>query len=199
MNINGINVEIVKGDIATVEADAYVVPQYRDHGALTGVAARLISSDCYQAVDAYDIGARYVRYPFGYALSFETGGEKVERLIHVVSLDFPKDKAFELSQLATYSVLCEAERCGIQSLAIPAIATGDGAPLKFSASAAAMFSAMAVFPSKGVLRNVVIPIWKSEGAYRYFCRGAESYVPRMRFNLSQDYDNMVKSLMRTLS
>ncbi len=195
MNVNGINVIIARGDIATFKANAYIVPQYRDHCSFTSVAARLICSEYYQAVEAYDIGAKYINYPFGYAVSFETNSQEVERLIHVAVLDLPEDNAFNLTQLATYSVLIEAEKRGIRNLAIPALATGKDAPLKFSASAAAMISALALLPTDGTLQNITIPIWKSEAAYRHFCDGAKKYLPHLRFGLYKDYDVMQQKVM----
>ena len=172
MKINQIDVKIVKGDIATIKADGYVVPQYRNDTSKTGVSARIVCSPLYRAVMDYEMIAKYAtQIPFGYAIALPVMVKRdigPSHLIHVATLGVPEKEAFKTVQLAVWAALKEAERCGLSEIAIPTLGTGENAPLDESMSAKAIMSAIASYKSTGVITKVTIPIFGSGGMYRKF-------------------------------
>ncbi|MBR1648090.1 MAG: hypothetical protein IJ689_00650 [Alphaproteobacteria bacterium] len=185
MFVNGINIEIIKGDIATVAADAYVVPQYRDHISTDGVSGRLLHSSAFRAVLDYGEAAHYMNYPFGYAVSFADSSAMCKRVICAVLLGMPQDEAFELVQMAVYFALREAEKHGLHEIAIPALGTGDKMPLDFDKSAIAIVSALAAYPNPRTVRRVVIPIVKSGRAYSRFRKAVRRYLRFVPYGLEE--------------
>ena len=204
MKINQIDVKIVKGDIATIKADGYVVPQYRDDVSKTGVSARMVCSPLYRAVMDYEMIAMYVaQIPFGYAIAVPVNVKRdigPSHLIHVAPLGVPENEAFKTIQLAVFAALKEAERCGLSEIAIPALGTGEDAPLDESMSAKAVLSAIASFKSMGSVTKVIIPISKTGGMYRKFVgilrhnHVFESYIDN---TLQEKYEELIRKMKRT--
>lgn len=190
-------VNIVKGDVAAIEADAYVVPQYCNKLSLTGVSARMINTDCYAAVNAYEESVKHHANPFGYAMPVKTDGEKVALLIHSVVLGMPKKtdedkkRVFHNVQLATYAALICAEKHGVKHLVLPALCTGSTGSMTYFDSARAILSALSVCPTPQSVRNVTIAILHSNRAYDLFVGGTRNWLHNRPYFINQDYKSMM--------
>jgi len=197
MILNGMIVNIVKGDVATQKAEAYVVPQYCNKLCLTGVSARLVNTDCYAAVNAYEESVKKYANPFGYAMPVKTEGTKAKLLIHSVVLGMPKKteadkkRVFSNVQLATYAALVCAEKHGIKNLVLPALCTGSTGSLTYFDSARAIMSALSVCPTPKSVRNVTIAILHSDRAYRLFVSGSKHWLHNRPYYIDKDYKSMM--------
>lgn len=190
-------VNIVKGDVATFKADAYVVPQYCNKLSLTGVSARMINTDCYAAVNAYEASVKKYANPFGYAMPVKTEGSKVGLLIHSVILGMPKKseddkkKIFNKVQLATYAALVCAEEHGVKNLVMPALCTGETGNMTYFDSARAMLSALSVCPTPKSVRTVTIAILHSDNAYRRFVSGSKHWLHNRPYYINKEYKEIM--------
>ncbi len=166
---NQISVKVVKGNILGVKAQGMVVPQFADKMSLTGVAGALVSCGHYCGVHDYALAARQAKLPFGY--SFTTDGAEGLKMLNVSVLGVPVGEAFNIMQLATYAALTEAEKCGLSTVAMPALGTGQSGSLSFKQSAKAMLSAIEVYGEQhpqSSLRKIVICLFKSESAFKVY-------------------------------
>ncbi len=172
-----ISVEIVKGSILNVEAKGLVVPQFADGMSSIGVSGNLVFSGHFCAVRDYALAASQKRLPFGYPLV--TDGGKGIKVFNVSLLGVSPSEAFKMVQLATFAVLNEAEKNGIDKIAMPALGTGKSGSLSFSGSAKAMLSAIESYRplAQGFLKQVIICIFKGDKPFREYQKvcGKESY------------------------
>lgn len=177
---NGIEINIIPGDIATVKAGAYVVPQYPDKMATHGVAARFMDSDYYAAVSAY---RKKLPIKLGQVVPVETGVDGgADLLIHAAVLGMDRKKhtyqeAYEYVQDAVTAALDCAEEYGINHIAFPPLATGKYGRLTYVASARAMISAILAYNRHSV-KEITICILPSKNAYKLFSGGGAGYVNR---------------------
>ena len=197
MILNGMIVDIVKGDIATIEADAYVVPQYCNKLCLTGVSARMVNTDCYAAVNAYEESVKRYPNPFGYAMPIKTDGEKVDLLIHSVVLGMPKKteadkkRVFHNVQLATYAALVCAEKHKVKHLVMPALCTGSTGSMTYFDSGRAIMSALSVCPTPESVKHITIAILHSGRAYDLFASGCRKWLHDRPYYIDKEYKSMM--------
>lgn len=197
MILNGMIINIVKGDVAAFKADAYVVPQYCNKLSLTGVSARMVNTDCYAAVNTYEESVARYANPFGYAMPVKTEGSKVGLLIHSVVLGMPKKsktdkkKIFNKVQLATYAAVVCAEKHGVKNLVMPALCTGDTGNMTYFDSASAMLSALSVCPTPKNVKTVTIAILHSDRAYNLFVAGSKNWLHDRPYDIKKDYMSMM--------
>ena len=113
-----ISVEIVQGNVLSVDAKGFVVPQFADKMSLTGVSGILSQNGHFCGIRDYAVLARQRRLPFGY--SFVTDGraeaEKngLDRIVMPAlgtgksgSLSFTRSAKAMLSAIESYAPLAQ--------------------------------------------------------------------------------------------
>lgn len=103
-----ISVEIVQGNVLSVDAKGFVVPQFADKMSLTGVSGILSQNGHFCGIRDYAVVARQRRLPFGY--SFVTDGRDGVKMLNVSLLGVSAPDAFGMVQLSTFAALAEAEK-----------------------------------------------------------------------------------------
>ena len=120
-----------------------VVPQYADRCDLTGVSATLLGSAHGRGILDYDIELRGDELPYGRVLT--TSGKRGVKLLNVSLLGAPENFMPKYVFEAVFNALYEAEKLGLKTLVIPALATGQSGCLSFAESAANIFTAIRLY------------------------------------------------------
>ncbi len=193
-----ISVEIVQGNILDVDAKGFVVSQFADKASLTGISEILCKNGHFCGLRDYDIVARQKRLPFGY--SFVTDGCDGIKIVNISLLGVRGPDAFNMVQLATFAALAEAEKNGLDKIAMPVLGTGLNGSLCLARSAKAVLSAIESYLplAQGFLKNVTICVFEDDKAFRSYknVMGKKSY--RAYVNNELEIWNEVnrRSLMR---
>ncbi|HLY29258.1 MAG TPA: macro domain-containing protein [Aggregatilineales bacterium] len=169
--INGVSLELVKGDITDLAVDA-IVNAANSHlilgagvaGAIDDKGGPSIQAEC-DAIGHCDVGSAVI-----------TGGGKLpaKHVIHAVGPRMGEGKEVEKLAGATRSSLELAEQHGLQSIAFPAISTGIfGYPM--ADCARIMLRVAAEFAAKKPtsVRRIMFCLF-DERAYRTFVTELES-------------------------
>ena len=168
-----ISVEIVQGNVLSVDAKGFVVPQFADKMSLTGVSGILSQNGHFCGIRDYAVVA----------------------LLGVSAPD-----AFGMVQLSTFAALAEAEKNGLDRIVMPALGTGKSGSLSFTRSAKAMLSAIESYAplAQGFLKNVTICIFKGDKAFRDYknVAGKKSYRAYVNDELEIWNEVNRRSLMR---
>lgn len=193
-----ISVEIVQGNVLSVDAKGFVVPQFADKMSLTGVSGILSQNGHFCGIRDYAVVARQRRLPFGY--SFVTDGRDGVKMLNVSLLGVSAPDAFGMVQLSTFAALAEAEKNGLDRIVMPALGTGKSGSLSFTRSAKAMLSAIESYAplAQGFLKNVTICIFKGNKAFRDYknVAGKKSYRAYVNDELEIWNEVNRRSLMR---
>ncbi|MEW9492319.1 MAG: ADP-ribose-binding protein [Candidatus Aramenus sulfurataquae] len=162
---NGLSVQLLKGDITEVEADAIVnaANSYLQHGG--GVALAIVRKGGYEIQRESD---EYVRrhgpVPVGDVAVTSAGRLKAKYVIHAVGPRYGVEGEEKLESAVRRS-LEKAEELGLKSIALPAISTGIyGYPYEICARLTA--KVLKEFKSSS-LRLVKVVLYGDE-AYKVF-------------------------------
>lgn len=124
------SVAIAQTDMTQLQADAYVVPQFRNVVSTGGVAGAIIRAGAREGMARYgDYLARKVavaRLPdWGEVLTVESGGGQSRHLMHAVTVQSGnKVTEGEAISKAVGNSVVEANRLGLRRVIFPALGTG---------------------------------------------------------------------------
>ncbi len=124
-NYKGVEIEILKGDITEVEADAIVnaANKYLKHGG--GVAAAIVKKGGgIIQKESNKIIAEYGPLEVGEAVATSAGRLKAKKVIHTVGPVYGEGREREKLMKAVCNSMRLAEELGLKSIAFPAISTG---------------------------------------------------------------------------
>ena len=165
-----ITVELLKGDITEVEADAIVnaANRYLKHGG--GVAGAIVMKGGYVIQRESD---EYVRrhgpLPVGGVAVTSAGRLRAKYVIHAVGPVYGDPQGDEKLADAIRNSLSKAEELGLRSIALPAISTGVyGYPLKRCAEI--MVDVIKEFSEKAESIKKVLVVLYGDKAYNEFLR-----------------------------
>lgn len=145
---NTVHVEV--GDLAQVEVDAVVVPQFATGVSTGGVGGAMLRSGAEAGMWAYKgIVDENGSLPFGTAVSTASGSASSKALIHVVSVGSGQENEFGTVALAFRAALRKAAGLGMRTLAAPALGTGIIGYLSARQSAEAMLAALEIHAQEG--------------------------------------------------
>ncbi len=164
---NGVTVELIKGDITEVEADAIVnaANQYLEHGG--GVAGAIVRKGGYVIQEeSREWVRRHGPVPVGEVAVTGAGRLKAKYVIHAVGPRWGVDDP-NLLHDAVVNSLRKAEELNLASIALPAISTGI---FGFPYDKAAELMADAIKSMANSLRSVrrIIVCLYGDEAYRTF-------------------------------
>ncbi len=164
---NGVTVELIKGDITEVEADAIVnaANQYLEHGG--GVAGAIVRKGGYVIQEeSREWVRRHGPVPVGGVAVTGAGRLKAKYVIHAVGPRWGVDDP-NLLRDAVVNSLRKAEELNLASIALPAISTGI---FGFPYDKAAELMADAIKSMANSLRSVrrIIVCLYGDEAYRTF-------------------------------
>ena len=149
-NIGDVTVKVASGDLTTVKADAYLVPEFNSCVSEGGVGGAIWRNGGSKGLDAYEqIIKTQGKQEFGTVHITESGGGNSSKLIHAVTVGSGAENEFEVVQKAVYNALKSAEEQGLSSVAMPALGTGIIGNLTNEQSAQAMMSAIRQFTNEG--------------------------------------------------
>ncbi len=166
--INNTEIELVKGDITELEADAIVnaANQYLEHGG--GVAAAIVrkGGEIIQ-IESREYVKKYGPVPVGGVAVTSAGRLKAKYVIHAVGPIYGDPEGDTKLASAVRSSLEKAEELGLRSIALPAISTGVfGYP--YDRAARIMAETLKNFKYRN-LRKVIICLYTDE-IYNVFLR-----------------------------
>ena len=170
---NGIEVELIKGDITEVEADAIVnaANSYLQHGG--GVAGAIVKKGGYVIQKESDeYVKRYGPVPVGEVAVTSAGKLKAKYIIHAVGPRYGIESDDKLESALRKS-LEKAEELNLSSIALPAISTGIyGYP--YNLCATIMVKVLLSYKPKS-LKKIKIVLYSDE-AFQTFKQIFDSYL-----------------------
>ncbi len=140
-NIGDITVNVKKGNLAAEMADCLVVPQFNSCASYGGVGRAIAFAGMEEGLVLYDKAVNKHTLPFASVLITDSGKAGV-KLAHAVTVGAKDDQQFCVVQQAMLSILLQAKRHGIRTIAVPEIGTGIIGCLTPEQSAKAIFSAV---------------------------------------------------------
>lgn len=143
--IKDIEAEVVNGNIATMDVDAVVVPQFTSCASYGGVGGALARSGAESGLNEYDVHTQKHPLSFGDVFMSTSGGGHCRYLLHVATVGCEREEAFLVTGAAVYKALQLADEAGLETIAIPAIGTGIIGTLTLAQSAKAVFMAVSQF------------------------------------------------------
>lgn len=143
--IKDIQAEVVNGNIATMDVDAVVVPQFASCASYGGVGGALARSGAESGLNEYDAYAQKHPLALGNVFMSASGGGHCRYLLHVATVGCERDKAFAVTCAAVYQALELSDKAGLETIAVPAIGTGIIGTLTLAQSAKAIFKAVSQF------------------------------------------------------
>ncbi|MFI3241892.1 MAG: macro domain-containing protein [Alphaproteobacteria bacterium] len=143
--IQNISVQVISGDMTSIKADAYIVPQFNNCTSYGGVGGAVNRAGACTGMKSYDEIVRSGRQDFGSAFLVPSGGGLSKFLLHVVSVGSGERQEFETVQKSIFSALKLADDAGLKSILCPALGTGIIGDLTDEQSAKAILSAIAKF------------------------------------------------------
>ena len=168
-NIGNVSVSVASGDITTIKADAYLVPEFKMGASDAGVGGAIWSRGAGKGMEAYNnIIKTQGEQEFGSVHVTESGGGNSSKLIHAVTVNSGAENEFAVVQKAVYNALKAAEKQGLTSIAIPQVGTGIIGRLTDEQSAQAIMSAIKQFSDEGGQMDVSLVIYGNQRAYNTF-------------------------------
>ena len=168
-----LKISLLRKDVITCgDAVGIVVPQYANECDMTGVSAILLASRHGTGILDYDVALCGDKLPYGKVLV--TSGQKGVKLLNVSLLGAPEEKMPKYVFSAVFNALYEAEKLGVKTLVIPALATGQSGCLSFVESARNIFTAIEFYQHllpvmvDGCSLQEVRIILHDEGAFEIF-------------------------------
>ena len=144
--IEKIEVEIVRANIACMNVDVVVVPEFQGCASYGGVG-RAVAQTAAHGMHEYDTYAKAQPFSLGSATLTPAGSVFCRYLAHVVTVGCSREDSFKCVKTAVEKALGLADLKGAKSIAIPAIGTGVIGSLTLKQSAKAVFGAVAEFAS----------------------------------------------------
>ncbi|MDY2830873.1 MAG: macro domain-containing protein [Alphaproteobacteria bacterium] len=144
--IKKIDVEIVSANIACMNVDVVVVPEFQGCASYGGVG-RAVAQAAAQGMHEYDTYAKAQPFSLGSATLTPAGSVFCRYLAHVVTVGCSREDSFKCIKTAVEKALVLADLKGAKSIAIPAVGTGVIGSLTLKQSAKAVFGAVAEFAS----------------------------------------------------
>ncbi|MEM4086480.1 MAG: ADP-ribose-binding protein [Saccharolobus sp.] len=170
---NGIEVELIKGDITEVEADAIVnaANSYLQHGG--GVAGAIVKKGGYVIQKESDeYVKRYGPVPVGEVAVTSAGKLKAKYIIHAVGPRYGIESDDKLESAIRKS-LEKAEELNLSSIALPAISTGIYS-YPYNLCATIMVKVLLSYRPKS-LKKIKIVLYSDE-AFQTFKQIFDSYL-----------------------
>lgn len=183
IDLGGITVKVVEGDVTCQRANCIVVPEFCNCASLGGVGGACASRGLSQGMKAYDKRANTKPFAFGDVLLTD-GGRNNILLGHVVTVDAPEDKQFEVVYKAMFEILGECNQKPVfpcRRIAVPELGTGIIGSLTQEQSARAIIGAVDAFSrfcGATSIEEVVLCVYNAstapaekvleEGSYRDF-------------------------------
>ena len=160
--IKDIQAEVVNGNIATMDVDAVVVPQFDSCASYGGVGGALARSGAEFGLNEYDAHSQKHPLSFGDVFMSTSGGGHCRYLLHVATVGCRKEEAFSVTRAAVYNALQLADETGLETIAIPAIGTGIIGTLTLTQSAKAVFTAVSQFAEQAKnIKKVTMVVYGS--------------------------------------
>ncbi len=142
--IKKIIVNVSSANLAAIDADAIVVPEFQHCALHTGIG-RTIAKTYPKGMQKYDYYAKAVGNSLGSVMVTETGSPTCKHLLHAVILGCRREDLFACVKTAVEKALALADENGALCVAIPALGTGIAGYLSVEQSAEAVFAAVAEF------------------------------------------------------
>ena len=142
--IKKIIVNVTSVNLAAIDADAIVVPEFQ-HCALHSGIGRTIAKTYPEGMQKYDYYAKAAGSSLGSVVVTETGSATCKHLLHAVILGCCREDLFACVKIAVEKALVSADENGALCVAIPALGTGVAGYLSVEQSAKAVFAAVAEF------------------------------------------------------
>lgn len=142
--IKKIIVNLTSVNLAAIDADAIVVPEFQ-HCALHSGIGRTIARTYPKGMQKYDYYAKAAGSSLGSVMVTETGSPTCKHLLHAVILGCCREDLFACVKTAVEKALVLADENGALCVAIPALGTGIAGYLSVEQSAKAVFAAIAEF------------------------------------------------------
>jgi O-acetyl-ADP-ribose deacetylase len=148
--IKGNAVSVRLGNLTNIQADAYVVPQFRNEASYGGVGGAVARAGGERGLAFYDermLQQGALRW--GDAIITPSGGGNARFHLHVASVESGPEYEFAVVSCAFYQALKLAAENGITSIAAPALGTGTIGYLTPEQSAKAMMAALDKHATEG--------------------------------------------------
>ena len=148
----GLEIEIRKGSLLEVEADAIVNPA-NSHGLMGGGVAGVIKRAAGPGVEKEATAQAPI--PVGKAAASSGGKTKFEAILHAPTMTNPAERIpVKNVSLATRAALELADQKAYQTIALPGMGTGVGAVEPFAAAQAMLNEIRSFKPSK--LKKIIL-------------------------------------------
>jgi len=167
--IGDVSVKVASGDMTSIKADAFLVPEFQRGASYGGVGAAVERNGAGAGLDAFDeIVRTQGEQPYGAVHITESGGGNSSKLIHAVTVGSGPENEFQVIQDAVYNSLKAAEEQGLSSVAMPALGTGIIGSMTNEQSAQAMMAAIKRFSDEGGKMDVSLVLYGSPKGYNAF-------------------------------
>lgn len=167
--INNVAVTVAGGDMTSIEADAYIVPQFDSCISEGGVGGAVMRGGAVKGMNDY---GKYIKKSgnlnWSDVVLTKSGGGNSKYLIHTVTAGAEADNSFEVIQKAVYNSFKIAQQQGLQSMVIPAMGTGIIGHLTNEESANAIMAGINQFANEGGKMDVSVVVYSTGQGYRDF-------------------------------
>lgn len=143
--IKTIQAQVINGNIAAMDIDAVMVPQFIDCASFGGVGGALARSGAYAGMDEYNEYAQSNKLSYGDVCMTPSGGGSAKYLLHLTTVGCMADSSFACTVKAVCKALVFADETGLKTIAVPAVGSGIIGTLTLEQSAKAIFKAVALF------------------------------------------------------
>ncbi len=171
-SVEGLDAEVVLGDITKVRVDAIVNPANSlmiMGGGVAGAIKRAGGEEIEREA------MRYAPVPVGKAIATTAGRLSAKYVIHAPTMERPAQRiGVGNVYRATYAAIDKAIELGVETIALPGMGTGVGG-VPFDEAAKAMIKAIAdrVSRGRGSLKKVLL-VAIDRGLAEAFCRALEA-------------------------
>jgi O-acetyl-ADP-ribose deacetylase (regulator of RNase III) len=159
-----INIEIIEGDISTIEADALVNAANNHFWMGAGVAGALKRAG---GIEIEQQAVAQGPVPVGEAVATRAGRLKAKYVIHAAVMGQDLRTSEDAIKKATENSLRRADELGVKSIAFPALGTGVGG-FPLSGCAHLMINVVKTYAREKTGIEHVIFVLYGEPAYRAF-------------------------------
>lgn len=199
--IKNIQAQVVNGNIAAMDIDAVMVPQFIDGASYGGVGGAIARYGARSGMNEYDEYAQKNKLSFGDVYMSASGGGQAKYLLHLATVGCKADTSFACTVTAVCKALFLADEIGIKTVAIPAVGSGIIGTLTLEQSAKAIFKAVAHFAERAKsVQTVTMVVYGTSAAPAQEVLDSESYITagneagQKEFNFAEWLEGFAKDM-----
>lgn len=201
--IKNIQAQVVCDNIAAMNVDAVMVPQFINGASFGGgcVGGTLARSGAYAGMKEYAAYAEKNKLSYGDAYMTATGGGSAKYLLHLATVGCEADSSFACTITAVCKALFLTDEIGLKTVAIPAVGSGIIGTLTLEQFAKAIFKAVTHFAERAKsVQTVTMVVYGTSAAPAQEVLESESYLTaddqpgQKEFNMAEWLEGFAKDI-----